>query len=389
MRYEVTEAIGRAVTIDRLCNEDKTLKRQLTREETEFIKNERVLTQLDFLYWFERYYQQIRDGTEGGGLGRFRLWESQRLLFDLIGRIEEEQVAPAERGEAVDGILLADHKDRQIGHTGFCRALMMHRVTRWPYQRAAAISVDEGKVAEVYSRDLACYENLPWFLRPEIEFIEKHEHLALKDTHSRITYMQANKKSSLGQSSQFDFGHLTELSEYPYPDMIDVDFFATLPQSPMTLCILESRANGRRNWWHEFTEAVRRGRKPRWRYSYIPWYSEVKKYRRTPPAGWEPSGEATAYAQMIHETSPEFMGGRSVYLTREQLYWWESTRAEYYETGKLGYFLTNWGGTPELSFQHSGASAFSPELLLRLQSRVGSIDPRLARGMAYELEVSA
>ena len=48
-------------------------------------------------------------------------------------------------------------------------------------------------------------------------------------------------------------------------------------------------------------------------------------------------------------------------------------REEYRTAGRLNYFLSNYCATPEESFQHSGESAFDPELLdeLRLRTRPG------------------
>jgi hypothetical protein len=58
-------------------------------------------------------------------------------------------------------------------------------------------------------------------------------------------------------------------------------------------------------------------------------------------------------------------------LSRQQLYWYETTREEYHKGNNLRFFLTNYPATPEESFQHSGASAFSVELLdqLRMETR--------------------
>jgi len=265
----------------------------------------------------------------------------------------------------VDGILICDHKARQVFHTQLARMLMLHRCTRFSNQRCAAISVDEEKVGELYRRDKIIFDNLPWFLRPALKFDVKNAHLEW-GTGARVEYFQNNKKSSLGQGKQFDFGHATELSEYENPYSMDIDFFPTLPQSPNTLCILESRANGRGNWWHQFSEKCRKGQKSRWTYCFIPWYAEPKKYRRTPPVLWQPSEVALLHAKLVYDTSPEYMGSNIV-LSREQLYWWQTTRSEYANDGKLNFFLTNYCSIPSESFQHSNMSAFSTEAIERMR----------------------
>lgn len=104
---------------------------------------------------------------------------------------------------------------------------------------------------------------------------------------------------------------------------------------------------------------------------FIPWYTTSIKYRRKPVSGWQPSQVALDHAKKVWETSPEYVGKR-VMLTEEQLFWWESTRAEYASKGELAFFLTNYAGTLEESFQLSGKSIFGAELIehYRLQTLV-------------------
>lgn len=361
--------------------EDGKLKRVLTREERDFIFNEHVMTQIDFRYWAERYPVIELDGIEGGGVGRMKFWESQQILLDVIAKLQWEQWEQADKGYPVDGILIADHKARQVGHTEVCRLLMIHRMTRLKNQRCAGISVDEEKVGELYRRDKMVFKSLPFFLTPGMRFDVKNEHLEFS-TDSFTLYYQSNKQTSLGQGKQFDGAHLTELSEYLYPLRIELDFFPTLPQNQNTLCVLESRANGRGGpgkWWFDFSESVRRGRKQRWRYCFIPWYAEPKKYRRMPPENWSPSEISELHAKLVYDTSPEFVG-KNVTLARENLYWWESTRQEYVDAGNLHIFLTNYCATPEESFQHSGRSVFPADYLHEMRTKCGPLNPRAFAG---------
>jgi hypothetical protein len=341
--------------------------RALSRDEAAFIANEQILCALDFRYFFERYYTLEIDGVLGGGIGQMPLGEAQIILLDRIAKAQEEEYDKAARGETVDGVLIVDHKARQIWHTALCRAFAMHRAITMPHSRCHAGSVDDDKIDILYRRDSLAHEMLPWFLKPKITTVDKSQNVEYS-TGSRIIYMANNKKSSFGQGDQFDLAHETECSEWPYFASITVDLLPALPQNKNTLAVLESRANGRNNAWHEFTEDVRHGRKRRWRYSFIPWYAEPQKYRRTPPLDWVPSDAAVLHAKKVHETSPEFVG-KAVYLPREQLFWWETTREEYVVDRRLNYFLTNYCATPEESFQHSGNSAFDVELLDELRSR--------------------
>ena len=352
---------------------DGKLKRPLKAEERAHIQNERLLSKFDFRYWAERYGTLALDGSVGLGIGHFHPWESQELTLALIATIEEQNFDAFEEGSPCDGICIVQHKSRQLGATAISRLLMMHRATLWEYTRAMAASVDEPKVHDqLYSRDKVCYDNLPWFLRPRLQFDVKDKHLTFDGIHSSIMYQQSNQESGLGQGSQFDIAHLTEVASWQNPAVIRYDFIPTIPQSPFAFCILESTANGRGNWWHTFTEEVRRREHRRWHYCFWPWYVNARKYRAKPPDDWKPSELTLLHAKKVHETSHEWVG-RDVLLPKEQLYWYEAERASAKRLGELNLFLTNYATTPEESFQHSTLSAFSTELLeeFRLQTQMG------------------
>lgn len=376
LRFPAARVADIAEHLSKLRKPDGALKRSLTKEEQSFIRNERLVSQQDFSYWVERYCTIARDAVEGGGIGPFRLWESQQILLRRIAECEERGVEAWSRRETADGILIVDHKDRQVGHTMLARALLMHRLTLHPHTRGMAASVDDDKVQELYDRDKLIWDNLPWYLKPSLEFDVKAAHLYFGILGSRLLYQQGKQQSGLGQGRQFDVAHITEVASLPYPAMLEHDFFPTLPQNPYTLCLLESTAQGRGNYWHDFTERVRRGRTTRWVYVFVPYYAEKKKYRRTAPSTWHPSELTLLHAKRVYETSREFTG-QDVLLSRETLYWYETTRQEYQDAGRLNLFLTNYAATPEESFQHTTLSAFSTEVMERIR-----LDCR--PGVAYE-----
>ncbi len=372
-RYPVAESIGWAEELAAIRDGDKFL-RPLVRAEQEFIRNEQILSHLDFRYWQERYAWIDRDPETGGGAGPTALWHSQVFLLERIAKVEEVQAEAVAAGGTADGIRVADHKARQLGHTAISRLIAMHRHTLHKDYRAMAASVDDDKILELYRRDKLIWENLPWFLKPGLEFDVKAEHLAFEGLNTHILYQQSRQQSGLGQGRQFNgVSHITEVASFPYPGMIEMDFFPTLPRAASTVCILESTAQGRGNWWHEFTEGVRHGFRVDWIYNFTPWYAEPGKYRRTPPVGWQPSELSILHAEKVYETSHEFVG-KQVLLPREQLYWYETERAAYQKQGKLNVFLSNWCATPEESFQHTNVSAFPPEFLeeARLRAAIGS-----------------
>jgi hypothetical protein len=322
-----------------------------------------------------------KDGSVGGGVGRVKFWASQELALEKISSIEEEQWDAHLRGNIVDGICVVMHKSRQLGATALSRIILCHRLTNYRHMRGMAASIDDDKIMELYDRDKLCIDNLPFYLKPEIGYDVKAEHLYFSKLDSRILYQQSRQQSGLGQGRQFDLAHLTECAFWPYPNMIELDFFPTLPLGINTLCMLESTANGMGGWWYDFTEDVRKGLQRRWRYIFAPWYIESKKNKAHPPSTWNPTDLTMQHARKVYETSRQFTG-RDVLLDKEQLYWYETERSAALRRGKLNLFLTNYCATPEESFQHTGNSQFSVETLERI--RLGTINPHY-----YDISIRA
>jgi hypothetical protein len=354
------------------------------KEHAAFIRNERILFQQDFHYAL-RYMLIIKDGVEGGGIGVFRPWEAQKILLDLIAKLEEKNIDYFERGYPCDGILVCDNKGgRQLGHTMVARAICMHRMVGWPYTRCMAASVDDDKILELYDRDKLILDNLPFFLQPAGwgsaggGYDKKGEHILLESLGSKILYQQSKQQSGLGTGRQFDVNHNTEVSSWPYPKMLEIDFFPTLPQHPYTFSLQETTPLGRKNWWFKWSERVRHGKIPRWAYLYIPFYAEPKKYRRHPEESWIPNEQTKEMAWKVFNTSKEFVG-KQVTLDREQMHWWETSYNEALENNSLNLFLSNYSITPEQSFQHTSTSAINAATMDWMRTTSGG-------GVAYEYE---
>ena len=358
-RYDIDEVRSRVESLDKLVDDDGQFTRDFTDSERAFMRNERILSAIDYRYWSDRYAQLIKDQ---GGLGIASRWESQEILLAYIGKLEEEMYDQLARGEPVDGILIALHKARQLGATQEGRKLCMHRMTTTKHTRLMGASIDDDKVLELYDRDKLILDNLPFYMRPSVGFDEKAQHIFLDKLGSRIIYQTSNQKFGVGQGRQFDVSHLTECASWEYPDRIEHDFLPTVPQSGRALSLWDSTAQGRGNWWHLLVQKIQKGWSRRLRLVFIPWYAEKSKYRAAPPTDWTPSEEALKHARRVYDTSERYVG-KEVLLTREQLYWWQSTREEYYRSNNLNLFYTNYCATIEESFQHSTKSCFSHDVM--------------------------
>jgi hypothetical protein len=368
--------------LDKLLNSEGTLSRNLTSNEAEFVRSETMLCRSDFNYWALRYGHIERDAKDGGGVAPIVYWAGQERTLELMAHREEEIYKEYDKTGFSDGILLVWHKCRQEGATALGRLISNHRMTLFKSTRCFAASLDETKIHELYVRDTVILDNLPFYLKPEIEFNVKDEHIGLKILKSRLTYQKANQQAGVGTGQQFDMSHGTEIALWPAAERLQFDFFPAVPQSPRVFLGLESTANGRDGFWYEFTENVRLRRDGygHWTYSFTPWYIEPTKYRRSPYDGWVPSQVSIEHADMVERTSPEYVG-RKMVLNPEQLYWWETERELYRKNDALHVFLTNYCATPEQSFQHSTRSALPIDTIEWMRTNA-------LLGMPYMAELS-
>ena len=362
-----------------------SLTRGLTNGEAAFIKSETLLCQHDFRYWAERYGYMELDAMTGGGVGLATFWGSQNRALDLIGKREEEAWASYDKHGFGEGILTLWHKARQLGATAVMRLISLHRMTLHKNTRLIAASLDETKVHELYTRDKIVLDNLPFFFRPKVEFDVKDQHLSLDLIKSRLTYQQANQQAGIGTGSQFDMFHFTEVAMWAWADRLKFDFLPAVPKHPKVFGALESTANGRGNFWHEFSENVRKREYgyESWIYIFAPYYVEPTKYRRAAPDDWRPNQVTMQHADMVEQTSPDVIG-RTQTLTRDQMYWWETEREMYRKDGSLNVFLTDYCATPEESFQHSTQSALPEETIewMRAMSAIKGI-PYLPTDLSF------
>lgn len=339
------------------------MSREFTREEHEFIKSERTICACDFRYFGERYGCVQQDASEGGGVAPIRFWESQLISLRITAKREEEMWAEYNKHGITPGILQVDHKVRQVGRTALTRLMLMHRmITRKFYRGLSATiaSPDDKNKFVLYNYDKTIYDNLPFFLKPPLLYDVKKELLQFGGPGSKMkslmTYTDSEQRAGIGTGSQVDGHHISEVGLWEHPERLKFEFLPAVPRGPWTLGIWESTPAGRHNFWHELTEAVRNKKRgyEHWIYCYTPWYL-LSKYRSPAPDSWIPDEATQKHAQIIERTSPEFNEGQTFHPSRDQLYWWETTREFHRTSNQLNVFYSNYSATPEESFQHANS----------------------------------
>ena len=369
---------------------DGQLARPLDAAENEFIESERILCKADFEYYLSRYHALDRDpgvGTESG-IGPARLLESQRKFIRDLGKREEVVHAEYAKHKHTAGILVYAHKCRQVAFTATAGAAKLHRMLFWPGTRAFAATLKDGPAGtgELYKRDLTAIQNLPFWLYPGDPYPNvKDEEIGFRAPLStRMSYQAENQQTGIVTGTQQDVSHLTEVPLWSYPQRIRYSFIPSIPKSIGTLHVQEGTSAGKGGYWQEVSEQCR-ARRPGfedWIYIFVPWYLNSTKYVANAPDDWHPEEHTLKHAEMVARTSPEFNNGMTVHLTRNQLYWWQSTRAMHAQNNETASFLANYPATPEQSFTNWAQGALPVELLERMELDVR--DPR-----PYEVHVAA
>jgi hypothetical protein len=354
--------------------------RPLDQEEQRFINATKLRVIFDFPYFAERF---CWIDEEGHGLRRLcPLWESQQLVLDQLARL---QLAHVKSGSP-DGLLLNILKARQLGVSTLSEALVAHRLVTRAHIRGLSGADVEEQAGYLFRMVVRLYDQLPWFLRPDKIYFTKNRELTLSNSSSlktawgkstrgalqSVSGVEGNK-GSIGRGQTYSVVHISELPTWENPEQLDTALLPAIPYAPDTLVLYEATAEFAGDWWHTHWLASGAG-EGRFSNVFIPWSAEPKKYALPAPVDWSPSVSTLAHAAKCERDSPKWYGGKTVTLSREQLYWYETTRRFYEAKGLLYKFLKEYPADDHECFQYAGRSVFTLEQLEAID-RAGSIRP--------------
>jgi hypothetical protein len=374
-RYSVQECWQRMDRLKDAVDEEGTLIRVLTEEENLFIAGERIRVTFDAPYCLERY--AWIDDSGHGLKPLFPLWESQAFLLRMLSKLEIQHI---EEGHP-DGLLLNVLKIRQVGITTLGVNLVAHRFLTRPYIRALVGSDMEAQAAYLFRMAERTYRNFPWWLKPKQVAYNKNREMMF-DTHSELRTAWGKstrgalqevggKKGNIERGRTYATFHISELATWDNPDQLDSALLPGIPVFRDTLGLLESTAELSDDWWHKHwrTSAAGTGR---FRNLFIGNYAVPSKYSIPAPVGWSPSDSTKAWALKAEAESPQWCFGETIRPTKDQQYWYESTRAFYEAKDKLHEFLKEYPSDPEECFQYAGTSIFTIGELARIDEQAKS-----------------
>lgn len=357
---------------------DGSTHRPLSVDENDFIRHEINRCKVDFLYWCERY-AFIKD--KAMSLVRLTPTSVQRLLIARMAKAEEDAVL----GKSGDGILFNVLKARQLGCSTISDIIIAHRVFFYANTTALIAADIPQRTQNLYEMVNRVFINLPWWMKPRSsddkkDYKVKNTQISFADQDSIVRFGSSSNmaggdsgadKGSLGTGMTLPLVHLSELALWENPYQIDDALMPSIPMNPRTFAIFESTAKGRNNWWHDCWMDSKKGlgrRKP----VFIPWYTDPDTYKLPAPADWVPNASSEAHSNRVFETSAQWVG-HSVRLTRDQLYWYERTRAEYQSKRILHKFLAEYTADDLESFQHSTTNVFGHDLIGDLRNKASNV----------------
>lgn len=344
-------------------DESGASRRRLTPEESTFIAAIRLWCAIDFSV-FQRF---VFVDDQGHGLRRLSsLSESQTFVLNRIALQEKARWAVHP-----DGLLFNVLKARQLYVSTLSEALVAHRILFQPHTRGLSGADVEEQAGYLFRMVVRLYDHLPWFLQPTPRFpFVKNREMGFgngsflktawgKSTRGALQSVSGveGSKGALGRGQTYGAVHLSELPTWDNPDQIDAALLPAIPIHPDTLVLFEATAEYAGDWWHQHYLASAAG-VGRFTNIFVPWYAEPKKYALPAPAGWSPSSTTEQHARKCEATSTQWYA-RPVTLTRDQLYWYESTRAFYDQKGDLGTFLKEYASDDQECFQYAGKSIFT------------------------------
>lgn len=350
--------------------ENEVLIRALNEEEIKWIRNERAVCRVDFLYWATRY-AYIKDIT--GTMIRFVPNLAQKIILSVMADMEYREIA----------ILLQIHKARQEGVTTLAELIMLWRTLFTPGANTLVASSRPGKTPEMVKKMKLAYEQLPYWMVPKIG-TDNAEKIGFDDQDSWFHLRHGAMMSDMGRGDTFTSFHLSEVSEFLNPkEAIDAALLRAVHDSPWLLGIFESTGAGRTGWWYE-----------KWQYNvqywplgearicpvFLPWYLlkelyPTRTWLRSHPIkpDWIPSDRAVKHAQ---KATDYVRSGENAIVTlelgkdwempKEQVWFWELSRREAEADKGLHLFYQELCATPEDGFQSPNAGLFDAEQIHEL-----------------------
>ena len=240
----------------------------------------RLRLRADFEYYAPRC---LKIRVKSGAVHPMRLNEAQIYLHR---RLEEQKT---ETGK-VRALVL---KGRQQGCSTYTEGRFFHAVTHRRGTKAFILTHLDDATNNLFGMAKRFYEHCPAPVRPSMQASNAKE-LVFDKLDSGYKVGTAGSKGT-GRGETLQLFHGSEVAYWPNAQTHVAGALQAVPDEPGTEVILESTSNGRKGLFWEMCDAAMRG-EGEYMLVFIPWFWQPE-YRKTPPEGFTPTPDESAYQQ--------------------------------------------------------------------------------------------
>lgn len=344
------------------------LKRVLRPEEKKWIQNERAFAKCDYEYFATRY-AHILNGLLRQVV-RYKPNIAQRMMIKVRARLQRLRRA----------MMMMVLKARQVGITTDTQVAIGHQVLFHSNVNACVASSDDKKSELMAKKFELLYDRLPWWLQPTMTKYNVGELIEFGALNSAITIQHGSQTTGIARGDTPTAVHLSEVCDFADPKaLIDASLLKAMHESPDLFGVFEGTADGRHNWWHEtwlFSKENYWEHGARLCPTFLPWFVARDLYptftwiesRRGNMTNWIPKDITIAHAERAcayvadNELLREELGSNWK-MSREQMFFWEVTRAEHEAKDELAVFLSEMPADDIECFQSKATSVFSIECI--------------------------
>lgn len=320
--------------------------------------------------WYIENFLWIRD--KNSRLIQFRLNPAQEIFDEKIRKCEEE-------GKLKRFIVL---KARQMGLSTYTEGRIFANTATNKFVNSLIIAHEDKATQNLFNMSKLFYEELPDVIRPMKKYsnekalvfenptndeVEKKKNPGLR---SRITVATAGTAET-GRSATIHNLHISELAFFPDPERSMTALLQSVPDTPDSLVVIESTANGVGDYFHRMWNKAVRGENE-FIPIFLPWFID--------PTYSKAFNTEAEREQFIDEVNTVNIGldGEKIYteeyllkekhgLTYEQLNWRRYT-LENKCNGELEIFQQEYPSTPDEAFIASGRPRFNTSSLKKYQT---------------------
>lgn len=328
----------------------------------EKIKNDKI--------WYIETFLKIRD--KYSRLVPFKLNSAQKLFLEKIKECEEQ-------GKLKRFIIL---KARQMGISTLTEGLIFSNTATNEFINSLIIAHEDKATQNLFQMSKLFYEELPDELRPMKKYSneraltfenptndesEKKKNPGLR---SKITVATAGTTET-GRSSTIHNLHVSELAFFPDPERTMTALLQTVPDTPDSLVVIESTANGVGNYFYRMWLQAERGESD-FIPIFLPWFTDPTYSKE-----FNSEEEKEQFIQEVNTTTND-INGNVIYteeyqlmqrfnLTYEQLNWRRYTIKNKCN-GDIEIFHQEYPSTSEEAFIATGRPRFSTSALKKYQT---------------------